>query len=193
MSASVRSPYHCPLPNSARYGLSVVESLVAMAVLTIAGAALISSLGAASRTARDLALMSVARGLAEQRLVEVVSLPVPPGLPSATPIGNSTQFTQIDHYHSYSTVPVLTTVGNPVGTILGLPPVALRPDQTLLSGFQQTVTVERVLPSGSGWAATTSATTAYRRVRVVVTYQQAGRSRPLAELSQIVARLEPAL
>jgi len=172
----------------------MVESLLAISITTIAGAALMTSIGSAVQAASRATDQAVARGLAAQMMDEIAAarVPAPTGTQatgSTMPLGQTTrdQFVSIDDYDGWSASPPVDRHGQPLGyeaTAVGGSPVprpaSLRPDDRFLKQFTREVVVEGVVPGpSSGWQATTSET-GYRRVTVRVLFSNG--SAPLAVL-----------
>lgn len=182
-----------------RIGLTAFESLLSVAIVTIVGSALISTLGSSVRSSREIALTTIARGLADQLLCEAAALPVPSGSASATPLGPRSNFVVVDHFNGWNESPPQDRYGRALGTegILSgvtsvVRPVGMQADAALLTKFGRMVTVEKVAPSAGTWAVTASATP-FRRIVVRVLYIEDGRARTLAEISQTVCYVAPAL
>lgn len=197
MSPAPRS--RMPARPKPRHGLTALESLLSVAIVSIAGAALLSTLGSAVRSSREIALMTVARGLADQLLDEAAASPVPTGAASATPAGPRSGFTLVDHFNGWTESPPQDRYGRNLGTegvFSGGAPVArpagLQADAALLARFGRTVTVEKVTPSAGAWAVT-ALSTPFRRVTVRVSFSEDGRPRTLAEASRIVCYVGAAL
>jgi hypothetical protein len=178
-----------------------MESLLAVAIVAIAGAALLSALASAVRSSREIALVTVARGLADQLLSEAAASPVP--VPGSTaplkPSGPRSGFLCVDHYDGWSESPPQDRFGRQLGTegtlnggVSTPRAAALQADAALLANFARTVLVEKVTPGGGGWV-TTAGSTAFRRVTVRVTFNDNGQPRPLAESSRIVSYVAPSL
>lgn len=192
-----------PAPRSRPYvarrrGLTAVESLLSVAIVSITGAALLTTLGSAVRSSREVALTTVARGLADQLLDEAAALPVPAGTPPATPAGPRSGYLVIDHFNGWTESPPQDRYGRALGTeglLSGTPvdrPVGLQADAALLARFGRTVTVEKVTPSAGAWAVTGLATP-FRRVTVRVSFTENGKARTLVEASRIVCHVGAAL
>ena len=183
-----------------RRGVTAIESLLSIAIVSIAGAALLSALASAVRTSREIALTTVAQGLADQLLVEVAASPVPPEFVSGKPAGPRSNFQVVDHFQGWSASPpqdrfgrLLGTEGTSPGETASTRPVAMQADLGLLARFRRSITVERVAPSGGGWSTTESTATPFRRVTVRVLFSDDGRDRQLAESSRIVCHVSPSL
>lgn len=189
-------PVRSSSPRPSRRGLTALESLLSVAIVSITGGALLSALASAIQSSREVALTTVARGLADQLLCEAVALPVPAGTASATPAGPRSGFSAIDHYDGWSESPPQDRFGRTIGTEGTLAGAVARPagmqaDASLLARFGRTVAVEKVAPSSGTWAAT-AAETPFRRITVRVTFTENGRARTLAEVSRIVCHAGPA-
>ena len=186
-------------PRSLRGGVTAMESMLAMAIVTIAGTALLSALGSAVMSSREIALMTVAQGLADQLLAEATACPVPAGAAPAKPAPPRSNFTVVDHYDGWDETPPQDRLGRRLGTEgtnwAGSPvprPAEMQADLALLSRFGRSVTVEKVALSGSNWVGTSS-DTRFRRITVRVRFADDGRTRPLAEASRVVGYVEPSL
>lgn len=164
-----------------RPGFSLVEALVAISITTIAGSALLTSLGAAVRSSTDAAHVAVARGLAEQLMDEVAASRFP-DLTDSRPGGlTRADFDDIDDYNGWSANPPLSQLGEPIGSeglriqtggieSYSTRPTPMQPEPQFLQYFSREVQVERILPdAGSNWTVTTQHTN-YRRVHVRVKY-----------------------
>jgi len=185
-------------------GFSMVESLLAVSITTIAGAALLTSIGAAVHASSNATNRAVARGLAAQMMEEIAAVRFPAmaatqstgnGLLIAYPGGQTTrdQFVDTDDYDGWSASPPVDRSGRPLGyeatdssgTQISRP-AAMRPDERFLRQFTREVTVERVVAdSVSGWQVTTG-DTGYRRVTVRVVFSNGSASRAvLSEITRI--------
>lgn len=168
----------------------MVESLLAISITTIAGAALLTSIGAAVHASSNATDQMVARGLAAQLMDEIAAARFPAMTTTQTvgsvlPIGQTTrdQFTDIDDYDGWSASPPVDRSGRPLGyeatAIDGTQisrPAAMRPDERFLKQFTREVVVERVMAdSVSGWQVTTTET-GYRRVTVRVVFSNGSAS-----------------
>jgi type II secretory pathway pseudopilin PulG len=197
MFSAPRSKHHAA--RRPREGVTAIESLLAIAIVSIAGGAMLASLGSAVRSSREIALMTVARGLAHQLLEEVAASPVPTEAATATPAGPRTNFTMIDHFDGWSASPPQDRYGRVLGTEgLGtsgwssLRQAEMHADMAFLGKFRRMVEVEKVLPSGGSWT-TTASDSLFRRVTVRVEFADGERERELAVASRIVAYVAPSL
>jgi type II secretory pathway pseudopilin PulG len=186
-------------PRSLRSGITAIESLLAIAIVSIAGGAMLASLASAVRTSREIALMTVARGLAEQLLEEAAASPVPLQAATATPSGPRMNFTMIDHFNGWSASPpqdrygrLLGTEGESTSGSLSVRQPPMHADAILLSRFRRSIVVENVLPEGGTWK-TTTLNSFFRRVTVQVEFSEGERRRKLVTASRIVAYVAPSL
>jgi type II secretory pathway pseudopilin PulG len=187
------------LPRSRRSGVTAIESLLAIAIVSVAGGAMLASLASAVRSSREIALTTVARGLAEQLLEEAAASPVPLGTATPTPAGPRVNFTMVDHFNGWSASPPQDRYGRPLGTegssISGtssVRPAPMNADAVLLSRFSRSISVEKVLPQGGTWT-TTASDSFFRRVTVRVLFADSDRQRELVVASRIVAYVAPSL
>lgn len=175
-----------------RRGISLVEALVSITITTLAGAAVLTSLGAAVRSSSDAIRTTVAQGLAEQLMDEIAAVRFPDGDSSLSTGSLRSEFEDIDEYNGWSSRPPVDRKGRTLGTegsVAGLDaprPEALRPDPDFLNRFTREVEVQRVRPDGNnGWLVVTQHTD-FRRVLVRVRYTDAQSNTVLlAELSRI--------
>lgn len=186
-------------PRCHRGGVTAIESLLAIAIVSIAGGAMLASLASAVRSSREIALMTVARGLADQLLEEVAASPVPTQAATTTPAGPRMNFTTIDHFNGWSASPpqdrygrVLGTEGMALSGSSSVRQAEMHADMTLLSKFRRSIAIEKVLPIGGTWTTTTSESL-FRRVTVRVEFADGERQRELAVASRIVAYVAPSL
>ena len=185
---------------AARRGLSLAESVTAMAVLTVAGGAALSSLAAGVQGATDAARRAVAAGLADDLADEAFAFPVRRGDSfgsGANSIGASlprTSFRSVDDFAGWSARPPVAADDKPVG-VPGTPSGSLGDtdaDLPLMTRFRRSVAVERVKNVGTNAAAVwepTADDTPHRRVTVTVAFEQPdGSFRTLAERAAVLSR-----
>lgn len=166
--------------NPSRAGFSMFESIVAVSVATVAGAALLTSLSAAIRSSGDAALTAQAYGLAEMLMDEIASVRFPES--SNTPPAGITRefFDDIDDYAGWSASPPTYRLGGAVGTqgatiggTVYSREVAMQPYSLALGNFRHEVVVERIEPDGgTGWNVVPQHTN-HRRVTVLVKHTDA--------------------
>jgi len=184
---------------SPRGGVTAIESLLAISIVSIAGGALLASLASAVRTSREIALMTVARGLADQLLEEAAASPVPAQAATTAPPGPRTNFTMIDHFNGWSASPPQDRFGRPLGTegsttggLSSVRQTEMQADQVLLARFRRSIVVEHVVPEGGVWK-TTASNSPFRRVTVNVEFSEGDRQRKLVVASRIVTHVAPSL
>lgn len=179
--------------NPTRGGFSMVEAVIAVSITTLAGGALLASLGGAVRSSTDAMQAGVARGLAEQLIDEIAGTRFPAATNSTPSGAGRSGFDDVDDFASWSASPPVDRQGSSLGADglddSGLPaarPTGLQPDLSFISRFTRAVVVERVEPdTGSGWNVVSQHTN-FRRVTVGVTYTDAqSHTRTLAELTRI--------
>src|SRR5690606_11224164 len=176
-----------------------VESLTAIAVTTIAGAALLTSATAAVQSSTELSRMTIARGLAEQLMDEVAGTRFPDGVtPRASHSLPRATFDDVDDFAGWSASPPVDRNGRAIGTegIAGTVPyqsrpASLRPAASILNRYSQEIQVERVQPNGTNGWTVVSQHTPYRRVTVRVKYTDARSiTATLATISRIIAEVK---
>lgn len=170
----------------------MTEALLSVTITTVAGAALLTSVGSSLGASRDAAHSLIARGLAEQLLEEIAATRFPTAA-STRPASkvNRLQFDELDDYDAWTARPPTTRAGLPVGTELsGATATArdarLQSDPRFLARFTQEAQVERLLPDGNGGWTTTTQLTDYRRVTVRIRYTDAQNTTTLlAQVSRV--------
>jgi len=186
-----------------RRGFTLVESMVAMTILGIAGAALMIGTASNSLATRDALERTIALGMAQQLLDEILGMRycetgVSPTDTSLTPNASETaagarkQFDDIDDYNGVRTSPATDRYGITLGTDDGRGGTRNAPFQVpagYFSGWKQCVDVQYV--SETNFATPlTSGTSNYRRIRVWITVDQAdGRTLTLADISRVVSNV----
>lgn len=194
----IHRKYRCP-DRSARRAISLVESLVAMSIATVAGTAMLTSIFAAISSSTSAVDVAIGTGLAEQLLDEIAAtrFPAATNNPLSQPRVRAT-FDDIDDFAGWVAVPPLDRNGLSIGTeaapSLGATqrPVDMQPDAQYLSTVSQEVVVERVQPSGTGgWTVVTQHTN-YRRVtvRIKKTVPNSA-TKTLSEVVRIFAYVPP--
>lgn len=195
-----------------RRGFTFVESVIAMTVIALAGAALLTSVASAVTSCNDSIFQAVGRGLAQQLMDEIAASKFPSSTTTATATTTRAYFTAIDDYSGFTEHPPHAKGGDVLGTeqssatisysamMLTTPstssstsrPTALQVPTDFMNRFTRTVLVERVQPSTSGvWTASAQSST-YRRVTVTVSYTvSADQTRQVAKVSRIFASVPP--
>lgn len=182
-----------PHPKSARAGLTLLEAVMAMTILTITGSALLTAAMSAIQSGSYLSRTVVAEGIADQLADEIAAVGFPRGSNSLpTPGVPRILFNHVDDFSGYDKKPPLDRLNNTLGTEdpSGSPRnAALQPQPGYLGNFRQQVTVERLSPNGTGFDIVSSDTD-YRRVTVCVTYQDSSSPEiPLVKRTRILTRV----
>ena len=194
----------CPTKRSQlRLGFTFVESVIAMSVIALAGAALLTSVAGAVTSCNDAIFQSVGRGLAQQLMDEIAARKVPNA--TTTAAATRSLFTTVDDYSGFTESPPHTKGGDVLGTeqssaalsysammMSGTSttsrPAALQVATDFMQRFTRSVLVERVQPGTGGAWTVTAQSTLYRRVTVTVTYTvTANQTRQVAKVSRVFA------
>ena len=195
-----------------RRGFTFVESVIAMTVIAIAGAALLTAVASAVTSCNDSVFQAVGRGLAQQLMDEIAASKFPSSTTAAASPTMRAYFTTIDDYSGYTESPPHAKGGDVLGTeqssattsyaamMMVTPgsasptsrPSALQVPTDFMNRFTRTVLVERVQPSTSGVWTVNTQSSLYRRVTVTVSYTaSADTARPVAKVSRIFASVPP--
>lgn len=183
-----------------RAGFSLVEALIAVTLTTTAGAALLNIVFVSQRAVEENLRASVAAGMAEQLMQEIVQSPIPSGPSTMAPAGSPrSSFDDIDDYSGYVACPPLSRNGQTLGAegssadeVATARVAGMNAQLTWLATFQQEAIVEKVVPSGTTWVATTAAGD-YRRVTVRIRdVRDSNNPVVRAELVRIFAYVAPA-
>lgn len=192
-----------------------MESLVAVSITAVAGAALLTSLGAAVQSGSESVQLAVARGLGEQLMDEIAATRLPPrNSPVPAPVMPErprvvynvnlvgtprTDFDVIDDYDGWVSDNELGPTdrdGNPIGKeghvfqsgsqTYTLIRILFIPDWDFVRSFRREVHVAHIEPDGDvGWRDVT-ADSDFRRVTVRVNYiDGGGNQRTLVENSRV--------
>jgi prepilin-type N-terminal cleavage/methylation domain-containing protein len=114
-----------PIPN--RRGFSLIEALIALSITSLAGAVLLLSVQSSLDTTIDAVDQTIADGLAQQTLDEILTKRYvgPAESPTATTLGPSTSellsggttyFDDADDYNGYTAIPIKGWYGELFGT-----------------------------------------------------------------------------
>lgn len=177
-----------------RDGLTLIESVMAVTIMTITGSALLTAAMASIQSGALMSQTLVAEGIADQLADEVFLVGFPRGtnvLP--TPGTARVLFNHIDDYGDYDRRPPVDRLNRVLGTedvTVNAPRnAALQPQPGYLDSYRQKVVIERLSPTSSSFNVVTSDTD-FRRVTVIVTYTDAsGVEVPLAKRTRILSRL----
>ena len=143
-----------PAANAAtRRGFTLVESLIAVSLTTLAGGALLSTIGSTVQISTDSTYTVIAQGMADQMMDEVASVKFPQtsgGMgPSVGP--GRTGFDDLDDYHGWNASPPQTRDGMALGTermtfggTSTQRPNNFQADPRFVSRFRQQVSVEKI-------------------------------------------------
>ncbi len=180
------------VPNSAgshrRAGITLIETVMAISLMTFAAGALLTVLSSSVQVSTTSLQTATANGLADQLMDEIASVSFPAGSGSGSTSGTGrTGYTDLDSYNGYSVSPPQARSGTAIGfegtTSSGSPmtrPVSFQPNPKLLSHYRQQVLVEKITDTGTTWVTTVQSTT-LRRVTVTISYTDAqGKTTTLA-------------
>jgi MSHA pilin protein MshD len=176
-------------------GVTLVETILAVALSTFAAGALLTALSSSVQVSTDCLHIAIANGLADQLMDEIASVKFPPGI-SNSGAGRS-GFDDIDDYDGYSISPpqarsglVIGTEGTSTSGSLMYRPQSLQPDPHMLNRYRQQVLVEKIAESsGNQWVVVPQSTT-YRRVTVAISYTDAqGKTTPLAIQTRVFSNV----
>jgi type II secretory pathway pseudopilin PulG len=188
--------------SSRRRAFTYIESMMALAILSLAGTALLTSVIAAVGASNDSVYRSIGTGLAEQLLDEIAAAKFPSGSPST--LGTSPcrdSFATIDDYSGWTESPPRTKACEVLGTdngasvadayanlMTGMPTSRAAELQTapgFVNRFTRSVLVERLKPGTNGWTVETQHTS-HRRVTVTVSYTASNQpARTVAQVSRV--------
>lgn len=194
--------------SAARRGFTYAESMIALAVLSLAGAALLNSVAGAVSSSNDSLYRTIGKGLAEQLLDEIAAAKFPNGTATTTstmPFRSS--FATIDDYAGWTESPPRTKSGEVLGSDNGATAAEsymflmtssgtsraaeLQAAPGFVNRFTRSVLVERVQPGSTGWTVETQHTP-HRRVTVVVTYTAGNQpARTVAQASRVFSSVAP--
>ena len=179
-----------------RRGLTLVETLTAVVVTTVAGSALLTALGASVNAHTNVARGAVAAGLADDLAAEVFARPVRNPDERADAPGPRSGFDDVDDYRNWTERPPVEADGRPYGARPGAVDDQMRPAPRLLARYGRAVDVQQVEPDGSGGWRVAGGPTEHRRVTVTVLFDRnAGRPGGVVELARrtgVLTRVEPA-
>lgn len=177
-----------------RDGLTLIESVMAVTIMTITGSALLTAAMASIQSGALMSQTLVAEGIADQLADEVFLVGFPRGTNVLPTAGTArVLFNHIDDYGDYDRRPPVDRLNRVLGTedvTVNTPRnAALQPQPGYLDSYRQKVVVERLSPTSSSFNVVTSDTD-FRRVTVIVTYTDAsGVEVPLAKRTRILSRL----
>lgn len=163
-----------------RRGFTFVESLIAVSLTTLAGGALLTTIGSTVQISTDSTYTVIAQGIADQMMDEVASVKFPRTTGAITMGMGRSGFDDLDDYNGWNASPPQTRDGMTLGTermtvgsLSTARPTNFQPDPRFVSRFRQQVSVEKIAEvSGGVWVVVTSATS-LRRVTVTISYTDA--------------------
>ena len=184
-----------------RAGFTLVEVMVAMTIMAMAGTTLLVGLTATTVATQDAVDTAAAQGLAQQLLDEICGMryceagasPLDTGLGPGAPevsAGARREFDDIDDYHGVRTSPPTDRWGVALGSDDGKQstrPSAFRAPTSFFTGWRQEVDVQYVSESNLSQSLSSGASN-YRVIRVrIVADLPTGGTKVLADLSRTVA------
>lgn len=169
-----------PAVTARRRGFTLVESLIAVSLTTLAGGALLTTIGSTVQISTDSTYTVIAQGIADQLMDEVASVKFPRTTGAITMGTGRSGFDDLDDYNGWNASPPQTRDGMTLGTermtvgsLTTARPTNFQPDPRFVSRFRQQVSVEKIAEvSGGAWVVVTSATS-LRRVTVTISYTDA--------------------
>ena len=162
-----------------RRGFTLVESLIAVSLTTLACSALLTTIGSTVQISTDSTYTVIAQGIADQLMDEMASVKFPHTTGVITMVSGTGRatFDDLDDYNGWNASPPQTRDGMTLGTermMMGNSsmqrPTDFQADPRFVSHFRQQVTVEKIAEaSGGAWVVVTSVTS-LRRVTVTISY-----------------------
>ncbi len=189
---------------SARPAFSLVEAMVAISVLALAGSVLLLAVDSSLQTTTDAVDRTIANGLAQQLLDEIsLAHYLEPGTQTSDPLGPSgwessgsgrERFNDTDDYHNFTADPAEGVYGEPLGTGNGdgaARPSAFQVAPSYFQSWRQRVEIYFVDPADPS-VRLTSGTSEYRAIDVTIERVELdGTVRPLARLRKVIAYVPP--
>lgn len=188
-------------PRPPRRGFTLVEALLSLTVMAVAGGALLLGLQSALDATQLSEERLIAQGMAEQLLDEIAGLrysAVGAGAyqtslgPSVFEVGGTgrSRYDDIDDFANYVSLPPTDQYGLLLGTELGNTPgplrtAELRPDTSLYQGWQRKVEVYYVSNANQSTRLASGQTSDYRAIEVRIL----SGNRELARLRRVVANV----
>ena len=189
-----------------RPAFSLVEAIVAISVLALAGTVLLLAVETSLQTTTDAVDRTIADGLAQQ-LLDELSLPhfmdPEPGTSPSDPLGPSgwessgngrERFDDTDDYHNFTAQPAEGVWGEPLGTGNGdgnARHTAFQVPPNYFQSWRQKVEVYFVDPADPSLRLT-SGTSEYRGIEVTIEkIEPDGTARPLATRKKVIAYVPP--
>jgi type II secretory pathway pseudopilin PulG len=189
----------------ARPAFTLIEAIVALGIMALAGSVLLLAAQSSLRTTDELVRRTIAEGLADQLLDEIVTKrymevgesPTDSSLgteANETSAGRSL-FDDTDDYHQLSLLPAKDAFGQEMGTgddAGGLRHPGFRVPDGFFDNFRQRVKLYYVDPADPSQPLADGQTSYYRAVEVAVDYVAAdGTERELAVRRRVYAYIPP--
>jgi type II secretory pathway pseudopilin PulG len=189
---------------SRRPGFTLVEAMVSITVLALAGSVLLLAVDTSLQTTTEAIDRSIADGLAQQLLDEItLGHFMEPGTSSTGTLGPSgwesggsgrERFNDTDDYHDFQAEPIEGVWGEPLGTGNdegGTRHTAFQPPANFFANWRQRVEVYFVDPADPSLRLT-SGSSEYRAIEVhIEQIDDDGSVRPLATRKKIVTYVPP--
>ena len=195
--------------SAGRRGFTYIESMIALAILSLAGAALLNSVAAAVTSSNDSVYRSIGKGFAQQLIDEIAAAKFPNSTAiTAMTTSYRSGFTTIDDYSGWTESPPRTKAGEVLGSDNGASATdsymsqmmgystatrnsALQAAPGFVNRFTRSVLVERVQLGTNGWTASMQQTS-HRRVTVTVTYTASNQpARTVAQVTRVFSSVAP--
>jgi len=188
----------------ARPAFSLVEAMIAITVLALAGSVLLLAVESSLQTTTDAIDRTIADGLAQQ-LLDELSLAhfMEPGTSASDPLGPSgwessghgrERFNDTDDYHSFTAQPAEGVWAEPLGTGNGdgnARHSAFQVPPNYFQSWRQRIEVYFVDPTDPSLRLT-SGTSEYRGIEVTIErIEQDGTAQPLATRKKVIAYVPP--
>jgi type II secretory pathway pseudopilin PulG len=191
-------PARFSLPHPNRRAFSLVEALIALTIMALAGSVLLLSIESSLHSTTEAVEQTIADGIAQQLLDEILTKRyaedglIGPAVDEL--LGTSRQlFDDVDDYHGYSSQPLQDRYGQPLGTgndAGGQRAATFRVPADSFQNWRQRVEVYYVDPATHTTAS--SDPTSYRAVEVFIEKLDSdGSVVPLASRKRIVAYIAP--
>jgi len=193
-----------PDSGRARRAFSLVEAMVAISVLALAGSVLLLAVDTSLQTTTDAVDRTIADGLAQQLLDEIsLARYMEPGTLFSDPLGPTgwesagsgrERFNDADDYHNFSAQPAEGVFGEPLGTGNGDGTArhsAMQVPPGYFDDWRQRVEVYFVDPTDPSVRLSTG-TSEYRAIEVTIERIEADNTvRPLASRKKIIPFVPP--
>ena len=205
----VRSAGNSALPtlqsSRARRAFTLIEAVVALAIMALAGSVLLLAAQSSLRTTDEAVRRTIAEGLADQLLGEIVTKRYMEAGESPTDVSLGTeayetgtgrsQFDDTDDYHQFSSLPATGLYGEELGTgndAGGLRHANFRVPSGFFANYRQRVKVYYVDPADPSLPLAQGQSSYYRAVEVAVDYVAPdGSQQELAVRRRVYAYIPP--